>query len=163
MYCKFYTSPKLLINYEHHILYCIDNLWYLDINGTSKHIIPKRRIFKSCEFHTHIFFFLLRFEVLKKNIKTYRINLKDMIWNLANTLWYWHQRRVSLGSFVCQTRYRWSDFNLSSNKEAKNCWTWIQTIATVASELPCALRGPGRLFSWQICSSCIISIWTFDK
>ena len=37
-----------------------------------------------------------------------------------------HQRRVSLGSFICQTRYRWSDFKLSINKEAKNCWTWIR-------------------------------------
>ena len=35
-------------------------------------------------------------------------------------------RRVSLGSFVCQTTYRWSDFTLFINKKVKNCWTWIK-------------------------------------
>ena len=33
---------------------------------------------------------------------------------------------VSLESFVSQTTYRWSDFTLSINREARNCWTWIK-------------------------------------
>ena len=36
------------------------------------------------------------------------------------------QRNVLLESFACQTTYRWSDFILSINKEARNWWTWIK-------------------------------------
>ena len=40
---------------------------------------------------------------------------------------------VLLGSFVCRTTYRWSDFTLSINKEGRNSWTWVKSVIAGSS------------------------------
>ena len=52
----------------------------------------------------------------------------------------WQRWFISLESFVCQTTYRWSDFTLSINKEARYCWTWIKP----------AIAGGIRLWYWRV-------------